>query len=587
MSIRATLVLVFVTLLGLLAGLLTTSYLAARAQQEAARAERQRFDSWKLADELRQSSDDLTRMARTFVVTGDPFYRDSYQAILAIRNGTKARPRGYDGIYWDFALATRTPPTAVGRAVALEQLMRDAEFTEAEFARLAEAQRRSDELVHLESVAMNAVEGRFEDASGGFTITREADLELARQLVHGSEYHREKAAIMEPIGEFFEMLDERTAGAALSAEDRAHRFGRATIVLSIVTIVVALLAVVLLRQRIIAPIRAMRDRLQDMAEGEGDLTRRVAEDRRDEFGELGRWFNRFVRTVHDIVGRVTTTSGSVATAAAEIGASARDQQQTVASFGSSTTQIAAALKEISATGSELARTMDEVSGVAGDSAATAESGRAGLGEMQSTMRELVESTDAFTTGLTVLDERAAGITRIVTTIVKVADQTDLLSVNAAIEAEKAGATGAGFHVVAREIRHLADQTAEATLEIDRDVKEIQTAVSDGVRQMGRFGENVRQVDETVTRLSEQLGRIIEQVQRLSTRFESVNEGMAQQTAGVGQINDAMGSLTDSADRTTTALAEFSGAADHLREATVELEGEIGRFKLKPASAGRT
>ena len=270
------------------------------------------------------------------------------------------------------------------------------------------------------------------------------------------------------------------------ASERAGSAARTTLGLAIaatVVLVVALLLLLLL-WRIVTPIRALVDRLREMAEGDGDLTRRIDERRRDEFGELGRWFNRFVGMVHDIVHRVMGTSRAVATAAAEISASAREQERSVSTFGASTSRIAAAVKEISSTGSELAQTMGEVSRVAGESAALAADGRSGLREMESMIRGFVDSADALTEQLAVLDERAAGINRIVTTIVQVSDRTELLSVNAAIEAEKAGEFGAGFHVVAREIRHLADQTAEATLEIERDVTEIQAAVSAGVRRMG-------------------------------------------------------------------------------------------------------
>ena len=105
MSIRDLFLTVFLTLLALLAALIYVATLSTRAQGEMAAAERRRFESWKLADTLRQSSDDLTRMARTFVVTGDAAYERYYNDILAIRDGKKGRPEGYDGIYWDFVVA--------------------------------------------------------------------------------------------------------------------------------------------------------------------------------------------------------------------------------------------------------------------------------------------------------------------------------------------------------------------------------------------------------------------------------------------------------------------------------------------------
>ena len=176
----------------------------------------------------------------------------------------------------------------------------------------------------------------------------------------------------------------------------------------------------------------------------------------------------------------------------------------------------------------------------------------------------------------------------VTTITKVADQTNLLSINAAIEAEKAGEYGLGFLVVAREIRRLADQTAVATLDIERMVKEMQYSVSAGVMEMDKFSDQVRQGVGEVRNISEQLGHIIADVQTLSVRFEQVNEGMRAQSQGAEQIREAMVRLNEAANQTALSLQEFNKANDHLRDAVGELKEEVSRFKLDspvdPASA---
>src|SRR5207248_11224302 len=138
-------------------------------------------------------------------------------------------------------------------------------------------------------------------------------------------------------------------------------------------------------------------------------------------------------------------------------------------------------------------------------------------------RQLAESTVSIGSRLAVISERAAGINLVVTTITKVADQTNLLSINAAIEAEKAGEAGLGFLVVAREIRRLADQTAVATLDIERMVKEMQSSVAAGVMEMDKFSEQVRVGVVEVGRISDQLGQIIAAVQVLTERFDQVTE----------------------------------------------------------------
>jgi len=167
----------------------------------------------------------------------------------------------------------------------------------------------------------------------------------------------------------------------------------------------------------------------------------------------------------------------------------------------------------------------------------------------------------------------------VTTITKVADQTNLLSVYAAIEAEKAGEQGLGFLVLAREIRRLADQTAVATLDIEQMVKQMQSAVSAGVMEIDRFAEEVRAGVSNVARVGNQFGQIISQVKTLSERFDSVNHGMRSQSSGARQIGEAMGQLIDGARQTSVALREFNSATESLRDAVSTLRQEIAQFDV--------
>ena len=195
--------------------------------------------------------------------------------------------------------------------------------------------------------------------------------------------------------------------------------------------------------------------------------------------------------------------------ATEIAATSRQQEQTVYDYGASTNEAAAAVKRD--LGHQPGAAQDDERGQRGrrpDRAAWPSTGQESLAGMDRTMRQLAESTGSIGSKLSVISERAANINLVVTTITKVADQTNLLSINAAIEAEKAGEYGLGFLVVAREIRRLADQTAVATLDIERMVKEMQYSVSAGVMEMDKFSEQVRQGVGEVGQIGDQLGQII-------------------------------------------------------------------------------
>lgn len=173
-----------------------------------------RYQSFLLADELRQSSDDLTRMARAYVVTGDPSYKQRYQDILDIRDGKKPRPEDYWRIYWDLVLpGGQAPRPDSQQSVALLELMRQAGFTEQEFRKLAEAKANSDALTVPEFEAMKLVESAGPDG--------EADRARARTMMHDDKYRQAKAAIMKPIDDFLGLVNQRTRDAVQTAANCA------------------------------------------------------------------------------------------------------------------------------------------------------------------------------------------------------------------------------------------------------------------------------------------------------------------------------------------------------------------------------
>jgi methyl-accepting chemotaxis protein WspA len=311
----------------------------------------------------------------------------------------------------------------------------------------------------------------------------------------------------------------------------------------------------------------------------GDLTVSCDGKAPGEAGMLLQAIRKMTTDLRSLIGRIQRSSVALMSTATEISATSKQQEQTVYDYGASTNEAAAAVNEISATSQELLRTMNEVNQLVRQTTQMASTGQESLGGMDRTMRQLAESTGSIGAKLSVISERAANINLVVTTITKVADQTNLLSINAAIEAEKAGEYGLGFLVVAREIRRLADQTAVATLDIERMVKEMQYSVSAGVMEMDKFSEQVRQVVSEVQLIGGQLGQIIKAVQGLDQRFDQVTEGMRVQSQGADQIREAMHRLSDGANQTSVSLREFNKATDHLREAVGGLKEEVSRFTV--------
>jgi methyl-accepting chemotaxis protein WspA len=369
-----------------------------------------------------------------------------------------------------------------------------------------------------------------------------------------------------------QVKQDRTEAYAII--DRQRLAGELLLALTIASVVCVAWSVARTISRPIREAALVADRV-----AAGDLTATCLGKAPGEAGLLLQAIRKMTTDLRSLIGRIQRSSVALMSTATEISATSKQQEQTVYDYGTSTNEAAAAVNEISATSQELLRTMNEVNQLVRQTTQMASTGQESLSGMDRTMRQLAESTGSIGAKLSVISERAANINLVVTTITKVADQTNLLSINAAIEAEKAGEYGLGFLVVAREIRRLADQTAVATLDIERMVKEMQYSVSAGVMEMDKFSEQVRQVVSEVQLIGSQLGQIIKAVQGLDQRFDQVTEGMRVQSQGADQIREAMLRLTDGANQTSVSLREFNKATDHLREAVGGLKEEVSRFTV--------
>lgn len=311
----------------------------------------------------------------------------------------------------------------------------------------------------------------------------------------------------------------------------------------------------------------------------GNLTANIAANSNDEIGKLLVSFKTMNHSLNTSIERVQKSGFQITISALEIAASGKQLEATVTKEAASIIEVESTTKEIAATSRHLRQTIEEITSAFQNTAMAAGGGKRNLSELGETMRQLVTATTSISSKLSDISEQANNINRIITTITKVADRTNLLSLNAAIEAEKAGKYGNGFAVVAREIRRLADQSGVATLDIEKMVKEMQAAVSSGVTEMDNFTLEVSQSVEDVESVSWQLTEIIEQVQSITPRFEVVNQGMEAQSEGAQQISEVMLHLSQSSSQTAEALREINGAISELNNAAQGLHHEISRFKI--------
>jgi methyl-accepting chemotaxis protein len=495
------------------------------------------MQSLQLANELRYSSDELTRTARTYVTTGNRTYRDEYFRILAVRDGQA--------------------PRADGRTVPLRTLLQNAGITVQELQRLETAENNSNALVSTEVAAFKAMEQLPPDQA------------TAVRIMHDPTYHQNKALIMAPIAEFDAMLQRRTQAEVdrLNARSLTLMGWIAGLVILLVAIPVGTHYVA--QRPVLKSIALVTSELRGLASGAVSLDRRLRREGDDEIGGLTDAFNALLEKLGTLVTDVREQAALLVARAAEMGELLNGLQDSIAQQRASTQSTTVAAHQIAATSAELRRLTSQISESAQNTNAVVGGGKAGVERIGASVASLLAGNRQIADRLSVINSRVGQINTLADAIRRVTDKTNLLSLNAAIQAAKAGSAGQGFSVVAGEIRRLADQSADSTVEIEDVLREFRRSVDAGVMEMDKFRGQLTEAVSDVEVIQVQLGDMITHVQRLLPMLGEVQASFDGQDQGVQQINDAMVALSAKVDATSRAL-ELAGANRRQVEATGRL-----------------
>ncbi|MDB5816543.1 MAG: methyl-accepting chemotaxis protein [Rhizobacter sp.] len=518
------------------------------ANQRLESAFASRYESYLLADELRQSSDDLTRLARTYVVSNDARYERQYLDILDIRNGKKPRPQNYQRIYWDFVAAGVAKPQPDGDTVALQALMERAGFTAAEFGKLAEAQKNSDALVNTEVIAMNAVKGLFEESPGKFTKQGPPDLELARKLMHSDDYHRFKAQIMRPLDQFLELLDTRTATAVEEAKARVSDIKKRLAAICGVFVIATMVAGGGLYRSLSRDMARCATAAQQLSAG--DFTAQIVVDRDDAIGTLMRSINAIGesqgRLIHDI-------------------------QQGTIRISDAATEIAAGNVDLAARTDTQAQSLQRTAGVMGaltetvkqnaDSARQANLLAIGASETASRGGEVVSQVVLT---MQAIEASSGKVGEIISVIENISFQTNILALNAAVEAARAGEQGRGFAVVASEVRSLAGRSAEAA-------REIKKLIDESVGKVAAGGALVQQAGRTMT-------EIVTSIQNVTTIVGDITSASQRQSDGIDEVRTSIDQMEDATRQNAAVVDGVATSARQMKEQAGELASAVQAFK---------
>ncbi len=346
----------------------------------------------------------------------------------------------------------------------------------------------------------------------------------------------------------------------------------------LIAVAVTLLVYFLTRSLITKPLGKLTLAANSVADG-NLLVKIDTDGSLNEVGILSRSINNMTESLREQTIKITEAVDTLNATATSIVSASSQQEEAMKGLEGNVVQVSVASKQISATSQELAKTMDGVKNVAEEASRMANAGQASLSGMQDAMQTLSKGTDVISEKLALIHQKAESIDSVIATITKISDATNLLSLNAAIEAEKAGEYGRGFSVVAREIGRLANETAISTLDISDIINEMQASVADGVREMDRFREGVTHGVRSADDATMQLSQVIDKVAYLSPEFDKVNEGMHFQSLGSRQISDTMADLNQSAVRMTSSLSQFKDVTDRLNSAASRLIDTVSRFKV--------
>ena len=524
------------------------------ASDTASRAHADRYKSYLLADELRQSSDDLTRLARTYVESADAKWEQQYFEILDIRNGKRPRPANYENIYWDFRAANIDPTRGTQAAAPLSDLMKAAGFTDAEFQKLKEAQGNSDDLVRTETIAMNMVKGLFDDGAGGFTKKAEPDRNKALTMMHDGNYHAYKAKIMKPVSEFLTLLDDRTSKAVTEAEAARQRWFMLLFAASALVLVMLVGALMHISRQIAGSISEAIRTSQALADG--DLTVTPVISGPAEVASILQALSSMRDNLVRIVSNVRVNANGVAVGSSEIAEGNHDLSARTEQQAANLEKTSSSTKDLSSTVAQNADNAKHANELAISASKVAVEGGEVVAQVVQTMKGI--------------DESSRKISDIISVIDGIAFQTNILALNAAVEAARAGEQGRGFAVVASEVRSLAGRSAEAAKEIKSLINASVERVAHGTKQVDSAGSTMTQVVDSIRRVTDIMGEI--------------SEASREQAAGVAQVGAAVSQIDQATQQNAALVEEMAAATTSLKAQANELVLAVDFFKLDGSDA---
>jgi len=431
------------------------------------------------------------------------------------------------------------------------------------------------------------------DSIEQFVANREVFIKnfIELQAIHGSEKWRVDAYLIrtdvgdliKDIGNEFDALvtqltqtiEHHSENMLLNMEDTRD----VVTILVIIGLIIGVSGAYLLVRSIIVPIKEMATAMNDIAEGGGDLTHRLQIKNRDELGEMSSSLNRFIERISEIIGPVQESTGRITDAANSMATVSDETQSGVNQQRMEIEMVATAMNEMAATAQDVAQNANSAAKAAEDADKEAQNGQQVVATTLSEINTLATSVGEASNVIQKLESDSDSIGTVLDVIRNIADQTNLLALNAAIEAARAGEQGRGFAVVADEVRTLASRTQQSTQEIQVMIEQLQNGARNAVEVMAQGNERAQASVEQASKAGSSLAAITAAVASISEMNVHIASAANQQGDVANEINSSLASITTSVEHTSQNSAQLNSASEELSGLASSLKSLVGHFRV--------
>ena len=602
--VRRAIVALLVMVVASLGALAYAFYALRTASADFDSVETQRVRAYQLTTELRQSSNDLTRMARSFVATGDPAYERQYYMVLDIRDGRALRPVDYHNIYWELITpANEMPPRPLtNEAIPLNTLLEEVGFTPQELALVEQSQRESNAQARLETVAMNMSQGRYQDAKGTFARIDTPNRPEAQRMLYDAVYDQRKVAIMKPLEQAINTFEQRATqqtDIARNVQNRAQYLFLGLMILSL-GLIGALIyfgrkqGEMNLEERAAAQKKAEDENEQlnnsvinilqaVSAISQRDLTVK-APVTQDIIGTVSDSINlltdetaKVLHGVTDIAGQVEQVSNKVKSQADLVSQTAESERESVAEMVESLFQTTQTMNQVAALAEQSNLSAEQATLVTNNALGTVNDTVKGM----ESIREQIAETEKR---IKRLGERSQEISGIVALINTISERTHVLALNASMQAAVAGEAGRGFAVVAEEVQRLAESSRNATQQIATLVNNIQLETNETINTVNRTIGQVVEGSEQAQKAGEQMQRTQEITAQLVSQVRNIASASEQQKSMSANLLEAVQKIGESTNNTAQQIEAQNKETETLLMASRNLVESVNVFKLPAAAA---